>query len=85
MQEVREILRGKAITAVTIRRAVGDRPYDEQERNLLEFFHEELARLEAAQQRKQRGPRRASREREVLQGFLRGAREKEVPSELSPL
>lgn len=69
-------------TGITIRRAVGERAFDEEDRNLLELFHEELVRLEGPQQG-EGGPRLAPREREVLQRFLHGAREKEVASELN--
>src|SRR5256885_7772622 len=70
------------VSGFAVRRSVGDRPFGEEERNLLELFHEEVARLERAPRPHSDGPRLTPRERQVLQALLRGASEKEVASEL---
>ncbi len=71
------------VVALALRRSVGDRPYGDEEQNLLELFHEELVRLEPKQRSDGAGPRLAPREQDVLQGLLRGASEKEVAFELN--
>src|SRR3954464_2611842 len=65
-------------SGVAIRRTVGDRPFAEEDRNLIELFHEEMARLEPARQARSDGPRLTPRERKVLHGLLLGASEKQV-------
>jgi DNA-binding CsgD family transcriptional regulator len=70
------------LSGVALRRGVGERSFEEGERDLLELFHEELVRLELEQDGDPAGPRLAPREREVLQGLLRGASEKEVAFEM---
>ena len=71
------------VVALALRRSVGDRPYGDEEQNLLELFHEEPVRLEPRQRSDGAGPRLAPREQDVLQGLLRGASEKEVAFELN--
>jgi DNA-binding CsgD family transcriptional regulator len=68
------------IIGLAVRRGLGDRRYGDEERNLLELFHQELARLEAAPRGR---PQLTPREQEVLQWFLRGASEKEVANQLA--
>jgi DNA-binding CsgD family transcriptional regulator len=63
-------------------RGAGDRPFAEEDRNLLAVFQEEFLRLRTAQEKKLEGPRLAGRQRDVLEALLRGASEKEVAWEL---
>jgi DNA-binding CsgD family transcriptional regulator len=71
------------VSGMAVRRALGERQFREDDRELLELFHEELARLRPAPPPDHGRPRLAPREREVLQCLLRGASEKEVAYELN--
>jgi DNA-binding CsgD family transcriptional regulator len=77
---VRTIGSGRAV-AMAIRREAGDRPFDEEDRNLLDVLHEEVARLDARERRE--GPRVTAREAQVLDRLLTGASEKEVAADLA--
>ena len=54
------------ISAVIVRRDLGERPFGDEERNLLELFHEEISRPERTQPCGREGPHLAPREQEVL-------------------
>ncbi|HWC72425.1 MAG TPA: LuxR C-terminal-related transcriptional regulator [Gemmatimonadales bacterium] len=73
---------GGRIHAIGIRRALGDRPYDEHDRNLIELFHEEVVRIQQRPKGSE-GPQLAPRERAVLARLLRGASEKQVAADLN--
>jgi len=70
------------VATISLNRAAGDRPFAEEDRNLLAVFQEECLRLRAAQEKELDGPRLTGRQREVLDALLRGASEKEVAWEL---
>jgi DNA-binding CsgD family transcriptional regulator len=74
------LLPGARVSGLALRRAAGERPYAEEDRCLLELFHEQVARLQPA--REAFSPHLSPREREVLQRLLRGASEKAVASEM---
>ena len=73
-------LPGGRASGFALRRAAGDREYSEEDRCLLELFHEEIARLEPTHE--ESAPHLSPREREVLQRLLCGASEKAVASEM---
>ena len=70
------------VATISLNRAAGDRPFAEEDRNLLAVFQEECLRLRAAQEKELDGPRLTGRQREVRDALLRGASEKEVAWEL---
>jgi DNA-binding CsgD family transcriptional regulator len=70
---------GGRVSGLAIRRARGERPFSEEERSLLELFHEEVVRLERTPAS---GPSLGRRERDVLRLLLSGASEKQVAAEL---
>src|SRR5215813_5183901 len=70
------------VATMSLNRAAGDRPFTEEDRNLLAVFQEEWLRLRTAQEKESDGPRISRRQREVLDALLRGASEKEVAWEL---
>ncbi len=65
------------LSGFSVRRGIGERPYTEEDKNLLDLFHEELVRMQVTPAAGSEGPRLAPREREVLALLLRGASEKE--------
>jgi len=73
--------RGRVVT-ISANRQARDRPFTEEDRNLLGVFQEQCVRLEAAQAPEPDGPRLTRRQREVLDALLRGASEKEVAWDL---
>jgi len=70
------------VTRVSVVRASGDRPFSEEERNAVEFFHEQLEHFEQRTAPRRGEPRLTPRERDVLRGLLQGASEKQVAAEL---
>jgi DNA-binding CsgD family transcriptional regulator len=70
------------VATVSANREPQDRPFTEEDRNLLLVFQEQCLRLEEAQAKKLDGPRLTARQREVLDALLRGASEKEVAWDL---
>jgi DNA-binding CsgD family transcriptional regulator len=70
----------RTASGLALRREVGDRPFGEEEQDLLALFHEQVIRLEP--QRAFGDPRLTPRERDVLRRLLDGASEKEVAFEL---
>ncbi|HZW87613.1 MAG TPA: LuxR C-terminal-related transcriptional regulator [Myxococcaceae bacterium] len=78
---VREIRPGQ-VCRVSVVRAKGERPFSEEERNAVEFFHEQLAHLELKTDSPRGEPRLTPRERNVLDALLRGSSEKQVAAEL---
>ena len=77
----RQIQPGK-VSRVSVVRASRDRPFSDEERNAVEFFHEQLEHLEQRSAPRQGEPRLTPRERDVLRGLLQGASEKQVAAEL---
>ena len=75
-------IRPGQVCRVSVVRAAGDRPFSEEERNAVEFFHEQLAHLERKTAAQRGEPRLTPRERDVLRGLLQGASEKQVAAEL---
>ena len=75
-------LRPGRVCRVSMVRATGDRPFSPEERNAVEFFHEQLEHLELRTAAQPGEPRLTPRERDVLQGLLQGASEKQVAAEL---
>src|SRR5215813_6442578 len=55
---------GRRVSGIAVRRGRGERPYTEEDRNLLELFHEEMVRLEPSPG--DAGPTLAPRAQEVL-------------------
>jgi len=70
------------VEALGLTRGLHDRPFADEDRNLLELFHEEVARLDRLQQPPGDHPRLTPRESEVLRCLLTGAAEKAVASDL---
>jgi len=70
------------VATISANRGTRDRPFTEEDRNLIAVFHEECLRLDAVQASEADGPRLTGREREVLDALLRGGSEKEVAAEL---
>jgi DNA-binding CsgD family transcriptional regulator len=70
------------VCRVSVVRASGERPFSEEERNAVGFFHEQLAYLEVRTAARRGEPRLTPRERDVLRGLLQGASEKQVAGEL---
>lgn len=68
---------GRVLT-ISVNREAQDRPFAEEDRNLLAVFQQECLRLETVQAREQDGPRLTRRQRDVLDALLRGASEKEA-------
>jgi DNA-binding CsgD family transcriptional regulator len=66
------------VEGIGITREQGDRPFADEDQNLLELFHEQLA----VRARPARGPRLTRRESDVLRCLLSGAAEKAVAAEL---
>ena len=64
-------------------RAAGERPFSQEERNAVEFFHERLAELDERTAGLGNEPRLNPRERDVLHQVLQGASEKQVAAELA--
>jgi DNA-binding CsgD family transcriptional regulator len=77
----RQIRPGK-VCRVSVVRASGDRPFSEEERNAVEFFHEQLEDFEQRTSARRAEPRLTPRERDVLRGLLDGSSEKQVAAEL---
>jgi len=75
-------IRPGQVCRVSVVRASGDLPFSEEERNAVEFFHEQLAHLEERAAGRRGEPRLTPRERDVLQGLLQGSSEKQVAAEL---
>ena len=71
---------GGRVSGIAIRRGRGERAYSEEDRNLLELFHEEMLRLEPSAG--EVGPPLSPRARDVLRLLLSGASEKQVAYEL---
>ena len=70
------------VSRVSVVRARGERPFSEEERNAVGFFHEQLEQLEQRTAARRGEPRLTPRERDVLGALLRGASEKQVAAEL---
>jgi len=70
------------VEAIGITRELGDRPFADEDQNLLELFHEQLALRDRATRQAAEGPRLTRRESDVLRCLLAGAAEKEVAAEL---
>lgn len=77
-----EVLGAGRVGAVTATRGLRGRPFDDEDVNLLDLFHEEYARL-ARRARRPSGPSLTPRAREVLEHLLRGGSEKEIAAALS--
>jgi len=77
----RQIRPGR-VCRVSVVRAAGEPPFSEEERNAVDFFHEQLAHLEQRTAARPGEPRLTPRERDVLRGLLQGASEKQVAAEL---
>jgi len=75
-------IRPGRVCRVSVVRAKGERPFSEEERNAVEFFHEQLAHLDQRTPRRRGDPRLTPRERDVLDALLRGSSEKQVAAEL---
>ncbi|HWE24980.1 MAG TPA: LuxR C-terminal-related transcriptional regulator [Myxococcales bacterium] len=75
-------LRNGRVVTISANREARDRPFAEEDRNLVAIFQEQCVRLEAAQAREQDEPRLTRRQREVLDALLRGSSEKAVAWDL---
>jgi DNA-binding CsgD family transcriptional regulator len=80
LYSVRPLTQGRVDT-LGVTRGLKDPPFTEEDRNLLELFHEQLAVLQAPQQGPAH-PRLTQRQRDVLRCLLAGAAEKAVAGEL---
>jgi DNA-binding CsgD family transcriptional regulator len=70
------------VSRVSVVRASGEPVFSEEDRNAVEFFHEQFAYLEQRSAARSGDPRLTPRERDVLQRLLQGASEKQVAAEL---
>ena len=70
------------VEAIGITREMSDRPFADEDQNLLELFHEQLALQDRARLLPADGPHLTPRERDVLRCLLTGATEKAVAAEL---
>jgi DNA-binding CsgD family transcriptional regulator len=70
------------MSGVAFARELRDRPFSEEERNLIHLFHEELTRLDAAPPAGAGDPTLTPRQRDVLHWLLAGAGEKQAAAEL---
>ncbi len=75
-------LPGSRVATISANRGARDRPFTEEDRNLVAVFHEECLRLDAAQPSEADQPLLTGREQQVLEALLRGGSEKEVAAEL---
>lgn len=78
-----EVLGPRKVRAVTATRGLRQRPFADEDANLLDLFHEEYARIvKPAPPAEDAGPRLSPRAREVLRELLQGESEKGVAAAL---
>ena len=81
LYSVRPSGRGR-VEAFGLTRELGDPPFTEEDQNLLEVFHEQMATLAHARLRESAVPTLTPRQNDVLRCLLAGAAEKAVAAEL---
>jgi DNA-binding CsgD family transcriptional regulator len=81
LYSVRPLGHGR-VEGIGVTREVSDPPFSDEDQNLLELFHEQLALRDRARRQPEDGPRLTPRESDVLRCLLAGAAEKAVAADL---